>query len=134
MLNAISNTAALLPDGSVIEYRDADPSHIRQARFQKILDVAPLEFEVTMNDGSRWGVDLIDGSLIADGQRFTPPPIDTPRRLIYYKRMEAGADLIQPLMRHFVVGWQTTLPDGRNLKFGLKVDPSAHHWDITEDI
>ena len=131
--NTIAATAARLTDGSVVTYRDADPRHIREDRFNAILKGQPLSFTVTTVDGSTFGVDLVTGSLIANGTRFdceTPP---TPLRLIYYKRMRASTGG-KTWMAFFVVGWQTTLPNGRNLKVGLKVDPRLLRWEMTEDI
>ena len=131
--NPIATTAARLSDGSVIAYRDADPSHIRQSRFAAILAGNPVAFAVTTEDGTVFAVDLVTGRLHANGSGFdceTPP---TPLRLIYYKRMHAQTGG-EPEMQFFCVGWQTTLPNGRNARLGLKVDPSRLRWEVTEDI
>ena len=131
--NAIVSTEARLADGSVVAYRDADPLHIKQDRFRHILAGTPLHFTVTLEDGSVFGVDLVDGSLEAGPERLTPNPQTTPLRLIYYKRMHAE-NFGNAVMEFFVVGWQTTTQDGRNVKVGLKVFPDESRYEVTESI
>jgi len=132
--NTIAVTEARLPDGSVVAYRDAEPSHVRQGRFQHILDSRPIEFSVATTDGTRFAVDLVTGALAAGAQLFTPEPTPDSPRLIYYKHMEMSDGDSGPEIMFFVVGWQTTLADGRNAKVGVKVFPAELRWEITEDI
>jgi len=131
--NAIVSTEARLADGSVVAYRDAEPLHIKQDRFRHILAGTPLHFTVTLEDGSVFGVDLVDGSLEAGPERLTPNVQTTPLRLIYYKRMHAE-NFGNAVMEFFVVGWQTTTQDGRNVKVGLKVFPDESRYEVTESI
>lgn len=134
--NTIAITEARFSDGSVVAYRDADPSHIRQARFQHILDRDPEFFSVTLTGTQVFAVDLRDGTLYPGEQGYGPVVAPTtPLRLVYYKRMEGSASVLGDVsMVFFVVGWQTTTEDGRNVKFGLKVFPDRQHWELTEDI
>lgn len=135
-VNTITTTSATLTDGSVVTYRDSDPSHIRQGNFQRILDGKPLIFHVTSEGGDVFGVDLVTGGLLVGENLYLPPAPITPLRLIYYKRMvgQSGEEYItKPLCVFFVVGWQTTV-DGKNERLGLKVFPSENRWEITEDI
>jgi len=132
--NTIVNTEAKLPDGSVAAYRDTDPSHIKRAVFHGIMEAQPLEFAVTVADGSRFAVDLTDGSLLTPAGRFLPefvPP--TPLLAIYYKRMSASVNNGggAPHMDYFCVGWQSTY-EGRNVRAGLKV--FADRFELTPDI
>lgn len=131
--NTIGTTAAQMRDGSVISYRDADPLHIRQERIGLIFASDPLSFSVTGPDGAVFSVDLVTGELVAELERFTPKHIDTPFRLIYYKRMHGDLNR-GSVMEYFVVGWQTTTNEGRNLKFGLKIYPDQHRYEVTEEI
>jgi len=134
MANAIATTSARLKDGSVVSYRDADPSHVRQGRFAAILAGDPLHFAVITDDGTVFAVDLRTGELAANGTAFSPVLPPTPLRLIYYKHMTGTSGGGGTRMEYFVVGWQTTLPGGRNVKVGLKVFPDQHEWQVTEDI
>lgn len=128
-------------DGSVVTYRDDDPSHIRQERFRLIYDSEPLSFAVTTGDGAVFAVDLVTGTLTAGqtgGERHCiPEGIDTPLRVIYYKRMFGMAGTngsgMNTGMEFFVVGWQTTTLDGRNLRLGLKVFPEELRYEVTGD-
>jgi hypothetical protein len=135
--NPIVNTEARLPDGSVVAYRDTDPSHIRRGNFQHIMDSHPLDFTVTLQDGSQFSVDLVSGRLYAGDGDFVQvdPPPTTPLTLIYYKRMEGsvGPSGASTRMVFFAVGWQTTV-DGRNVRAGLKVFPDEIRYEVTEDI
>ena len=138
--NTIATTEGHLTDGSVVSYRDADPSHIKQGRFHAILKGEPLKFHVTTDEGDTFGVDLVTGAFFAGAEVVTPTFVPTtPLRLIYYKRMsgsliadEEGGYIHK--MEYFVVGWQTTLLDGKNLKVGLKVFSHEKRYEITEDI
>ena len=123
-------------DGSVVSYRDVDPSHVRQERFELILKSDPLSFSVTGQDGATFTVDLVSGSLWANEECFGAEHQKTPLRLIYYKHMEmsSGSETAKPEMMYYVVGWQTTTEDGRNLKIGLKIFPSRKSYEVTSDI
>ncbi len=135
--NTISTTEAILADGSVVAYRDADPSHVREDRFRHILGGSPVFFRVTIG-GGWFGVDLRNGNLYAPGDScFEPDPVvTTPLRLIYYKHMHQDVSIngaSETVMEYFVVGWQTTV-DGRNRRLGLKVYPDQLRYEVTEDI
>jgi len=133
-VNTITTTSANLPDGSVVTYRDSDPSHIREGNFRAILDSSPLTFQVTDVGGNVFGVDLTTGGLFVGESLYIGPPPVTPLRLIYYKHMVTRLDGgSRPLCLYFVVGWQTTV-DGKNEKLGLKVHPAESRWEITSDI
>jgi len=122
-----------MADGSVVAYRDADPSHIRQARFDFIYNHTPLAFQITLSDTSTFAVDLVDGSFFVGDERYTPDPVpNAALRLIYYKHMEWGCGG-QPEMAYVVLGWQTTL-DGKNVKYGMKIWPNDKRWEMTNDI
>lgn len=134
--NTIGNTAASFADGSVVVYTDTDPSHIRQQRFQSILDRKPLTFQVQTVNGDTFGVDLVAGSFTVGDDTYVPnTPPTTPLRLVYYKHMESSVDGMTPIAEcvYFVVGWQTT-EDGKNKKCGVKVFPKNSSFIITEDI
>jgi hypothetical protein len=135
--NTIASTEARFVDGSVVTYRDADPLHIRQSRFQFIMDNDPVEFTVFIEGGARFGVDLASGDFIAEYQRYKPvTPPQTPLRLIYYKRMNGDVDPRYSqvaVMEYFVVGWQTTA-GGKNVRYGLKVWPDEARFELSEDI
>ena len=136
--NTIATTEAVLKDGSVVAYRDADPSHVRENRFRHILDGAPVFFRVTIEGGGWFAVDLREGDLFAPGGfRCAPdPPATTPLRLIFYKRMHrdvSARGASETVMDFFVVGWQTTV-GGRNRKVGLKVYPDQLRYEVTEEI
>lgn len=137
MVNPIASVEARMRDGSVIAYRDADPSHVREGRFRLILDAGPLFFRVVTADGSEFAVDLVTGTLTAGAEHYAPTGIDTPFRLIYYKRMwgQAGSHgaISSGGMEYFVVGWQTTTDKGRNLRLGLKVFPDQMRYEVTSD-
>lgn len=135
LANTIASTKALMADGQVIVYSDTDPAHVRQGRFAAILAGTPVCFSALTTDGQEFTVDLVTGSLYAAGQSWSPPAAPaTPLRLIYYKHMHADSGSPAPVCEHFVVGWQTTTPAGRNLKCGLKVYPAQKRWEATEDI
>jgi len=133
--NAIARCVAVFADGSSIVYRDWDESHIRKQRFAEIMAKRPASFAAVTTDGGIFAVDLVDGSLLADGERYETFTQPTPLRLIYYKHMTfaLGKDAL-PQCEYFVVGWQTTTEQGRNLKVGLKVYPAERRWEITEAI
>ncbi len=134
-LNTIARCEAVLANGEQIVYSDWEPAHVRQGRFRRILDGQPLTFAALTVDGERFSVDLVSGDLSVGGEHFTPQPSPTtPLRLIYYKHMTASAEHPEPVCEYFVVGWQTTTPEGRNLKIGLKAFPGEARWEITEDI
>lgn len=133
-VNTITTTSATLSDGSVVTYRDSDPSHIREGNFRAILDGSPLTFHVTDEGGNIFGVDLITGGLFVGESLYSGQPPVTPLRLIYYKHMVtelSGAS--RPMCLFFVVGWQTTVDD-KNERLGLKVFPAENRWEITSDI
>jgi hypothetical protein len=118
-------------DGSVVAYRDSDPSHLRQERFRLIYESMPLSFTVYLADGTTFSVDLVRGTLRAGEERLNPALVlTTPLRLIYYKRMYAdmssnGKGPSGAKMAWFALGWQTTTEDGRNLRRGMKVYPDG---------
>lgn len=133
--NAIARCEAKLASGEEIVYSDWEPLHAKQGRFQRILDGLPMTFTAVTMDGARFGVNLVSGVLTAGNEVFAPQlPALTPLRLIYYKRMAADVAHPEPVCEFFVVGWQTTLPNGKNLKVGLKVRPDLQTWEVTEDI
>jgi hypothetical protein len=130
--NTIATTEALLVDGSLVAYRDAEPQYVRQARFQAILDGLPLRFAVTLDEGSVFAVDLVNGDLTANDTIFeTNPPPGCALRLVYFKRMYADTGASQAVMEFFVVGWQTT-SEGRNVRMGLKVDTKRQVFEVTD--
>ncbi len=136
--NPISMTEAVLADGSVIAYRDSDPSHIREDRFRHVLGGSPVFFRVTLEGGGWFGVDLSNGNLYAPGGFCCEPDpaVATPLRLIYYKRMHqdvSARGASETVMEFFVVGWRATV-DGRNRRLGLKVYPDQLRYEVTEDI
>lgn len=132
--NTIARCIAALPDGSSLTYEDWDDAHIRQHRFAEMMARGTVYFTAVTTDGGSFGVDLIDGTLNADGEIFETQPQPTPLRLIYYKRMVFTTGDDAPQCQFFAVGWQTTTADGRNLRIGIKVFPAEHRWEITEDI
>ena len=132
-VNTIVRCEARLANGDFIVYSDWEDFHIRQSRFAAIMAGPPVEFSAVTTDGERFTVDLVTGCFRIGQDHFAPDlALHTPLRLIYYKRMGAGAGE-EPTCDYFVVGWQTTV-DGKNLKVGIKVDPSVKTWQITEDI
>jgi len=132
--NTIARCVAALPDGSSLTYQDWDEAHIRQQRFAEMMARGPVSFTVITTDGGTFTVNLIDGSLNADGELFETHPQPTPLRLIYYKRMVFTTGDDAPQCQFFAVGWQTTTLDGKNLRIGIKVFPNEYRWQITEAI
>jgi len=134
--NTIGLTQAQMRDGSVISYRDADPTHVRQERIRLIFDSDPLHFTVTEQDGSSFSVDLLSGELLAGIECYKPENLTTPLRLIYYKHMEmsSGSETAKPEMVYYVLGWQTTTAEGHNAKLGLKVFPGQRRYEVTTEI
>jgi len=132
--NTIARCEATLASGEKVVYSDWEPTHVRQGRFQRILDGMPMTFTAVTLDGERFTVDLVSGALVVGNDLYTPQiPAFTPLRLVYYKHMTASAEEPHPVCEFFVVGWQTTL-NGKNLKVGLKVNPGAKTWEVTESI
>jgi hypothetical protein len=133
-VNTITRCEATLASGEQIVYSDWDAVHIKQARFAAIMAGSPISFTAVTLDGERFTVDLVTGMLSAGEEAVTPIfQGDRPAlRLIYYKRMSAGAGE-EPVCDFFVVGWQATI-DGKNVKTGLKVYPATQTWEVTEGI
>lgn len=129
-MNTIASVKAILVDGSVVTFDDADPSH--KARLRYILDNDPVDFSVTMSDGSVFGVDLATGNLyVGDGYFALDEVPQAPLRLIYFKRMYADVgESLSSALDFFVVGWQSTYK-GKNHKIGLKVSPRTYSFDVT---
>lgn len=134
-VNTITRCIATFTAAPPVEYSDWEPGHIKQARFSAILEGDPLSFRAITTDGAEFGVNLQSGALWVDEEHYSPDlsALPTKLRLIYYKRMEAGAGE-EAVCLYFVVGWQTTSPDGKNVKVGIKAYPKTSKWEITEDI
>ena len=132
-INTIARVEATLAGGEQIVYSDWEPGHVKEARFRRILEGAPLTLAAVTTDGARFSVDLITGALTAGVDVYTPELPTTPLRVIYYKHMSADAGHPEPVCAYFVVGWQTTV-DGRNVRLGVKVYPAASRHEITSDI
>jgi hypothetical protein len=139
--NILDSLEAKMSDGSVIAYRDADLSHYKQQRLKYIYDHNPLFTQVSLKDGTSFGVDLIEGTFFVNTVKIFHPLIPpTPLRLIYYKRMccttwtdYSFASPPPALITFFALGWQTTYQN-KNIKMGFKVTTYLDHWEITEDI
>ena len=102
-------------------------------------------FEVTHDDGTRQGVDLLTGEIWIGAERIHVLRPAEPLRIIYYKQMHAdvsnaadGSPGPTGAVLDFVaVGWQTTIatPAGpRNVRFGSKAWPDRRHFEIGEDL
>ena len=133
-INTIARVEATLAGGEQIVYSDWEPGHVKEARFRRILDGAPLVLSVVTTDGARFSVDLIAGALTAGVDVYAPELPTTPLRLIYYKHMTADPGHPVPVCEFFVVGWQTTTLDGRNLRLGVKAYPREGRHEVTSDI
>jgi hypothetical protein len=128
-VNAIATTRAQMPDGTIIEYRDTDETHVRRAHFAAMTEGRPLKFEVVADDGTVFGVDLTTGQLYAGAEIHTPDRPLADLRVIYYKQMSADMSMDTGVsgarMEYFCVGWQATV-DGRNVRAGLRVYPDRY--------
>lgn len=80
--------------------------------------------------GNIFSVDLIDGHMEVNGNALyppTPPPGNTPLKLIYYRtvqqRIQQGTDknkILSPITRYYI-GWETN-KNGKNQKWELGID------------
>jgi hypothetical protein len=140
--NTIATVEALMADGSVVAYRDADPQHIREGRWAHINSGDVNALSVVLSDGTTFSVDCVHGFFLMSGELIAGGPTPTTKlRPVYYKAMVAGQALdgisevgsCSAVMLYFVVGWQTTV-GGRNQKLGVRVYPDDYHWELTEDI
>ena len=132
--NTIARCEATLASGEQIVYSDWEPGHVKEARFRRILEGAPLTLTAVTTDGSRFSVDLVTGALTAGADVYMPPPPVTALTAVYYKHMTADPGHPVPVCEYFVVGWQTTTIDDRNVRLGIKAYPREGRHEVTADI